>query len=107
MQIGLVGLPAARREWPLTAAIHSKHATVINPTNGLQLDNIASRNSCYMCHPGSETRCLRGAMGSAVNPADGSLVMQCQSCHGNMATVGASTRTGWLTSGRCPNAHCT
>lgn len=96
---GAAGVP------PLTAAIHSKHATVINPTNGLQLDNIASRNSCYMCHPGSETRCLRGAMGSAVNPADGSLVMQCQSCHGNMATVGASTRTGWLNEPNCQACH--
>lgn len=90
---------------PLTAAMHSKHATVINPTNGLQLDNVASRNSCYMCHPGSETRCLRGAMGSAVNAADGSLVMQCQSCHGNMAAVGASTRTGWLNEPNCQACH--
>lgn len=96
---GAAGVP------PLTAAMHSKHATVINPTNGLQLDNIASRNSCYMCHPGSETRCLRGAMGSAVNPADGSLVMQCQSCHGNMAAVGASTRTGWLHEPNCQACH--
>ena len=96
---GAAGVP------PLTAAIHSKHATVINPTNGLQLDNIASRNSCYMCHPGSETRCLRGAMGSAVNAADGSLMMQCQSCHGNMAAVGASTRTGWLHEPNCQACH--
>jgi hypothetical protein len=96
---GAAGVP------PLTAAMHSKHATVINPTNGLQLDNIASRNSCYMCYPGSETRCLRGAMGSAVNPADGSLVMQCQSCNGNMAAVGASTRTGWLQEPNCQACH--
>jgi hypothetical protein len=90
---------------PLTAAMHSRHATVINPTNGLHLDDIASRNSCYLCHPGSETRCLRGAMGSAVNAADGSLVMQCQSCHGNMAAVGASTRTGWLHEPNCQACH--
>jgi hypothetical protein len=96
---GVAGVP------PLTAAMHSKHATVINPTNGLQLDNIASRNSCYLCHPGSETRCLRGAMGSAVNAANGSLVMQCQSCHGNMAAVGASTRTGWLHEPNCQACH--
>lgn len=96
---GAAGVP------PLTRSMHSKHATVINPTNGLQLDNTASRNSCYMCHPGSETRCLRGAMGSAVNPVDGSLVMQCQSCHGNMAAVGASTRTGWLMEPNCQACH--
>ena len=96
---GAAGVPS------LTAAMHSKHATVINPTNGLQLDNVASRNSCYVCHPGSETRCLRGAMGGAVNPADGSLVMQCQSCHGNMAAVGAPTRTGWLQEPNCQACH--
>lgn len=96
---GAAGVP------PLTTAMHSKHATVINPTNGLQLDNVASRNSCYMCHPGSETRCLRGAMGSAVNAADGSLVMQCQSCHGNMAAVGAANRTGWLMEPNCQACH--
>lgn len=100
-----LGTGGAAGVMPLTAAMHSRHATVINPTNGLQLDNVASRNSCYLCHPGSETRCLRGAMGSAVNAADGSLVMQCQSCHGNMAAVGASTRTGWLNEPNCQACH--
>ena len=90
---------------PLTSSMHSKHATVINPTNGLQLDNILSRNSCYLCHPGSETRCLRGAMGSAVNASDGSLVMQCQSCHGHMSAVGSIARTGWLNEPNCQACH--
>lgn len=96
---GAAGVP------PLTRSMHSKHATVTNPTNGLQLDNILSRNSCYLCHPGSETRCLRGAMGSAVNASDGSLVMQCQSCHGNMSAVGSATRTGWLNEPNCQACH--
>ena len=96
---GAAGVP------PLTRSMHSKHATVINPTNGLQLDNILSRNSCYLCHPGSETRCLRGAMGSAVNASDGSLVMQCQSCHGNMSAVGDVARTGWLHEPNCQACH--
>jgi cytochrome c1 len=96
---GAAGVP------PLTSSMHSKHATVINPTNGLQLDNILSRNSCYLCHPGSETRCLRGAMGSAVNASDGSLVMQCQSCHGNMSAVGSIARTGWLHEPNCQACH--
>jgi cytochrome c1 len=89
----------------LTAAMHSKHATVTNPTNGLQLDNVLSRNSCYLCHPGSTTRCLRGAMGSAVNASDGSLVMQCQSCHGQMSDVGSAARTGWLMEPNCQACH--
>lgn len=36
--------------------------------------------TCYQCHPGRDTNCLRGAMFS------GGLV--CQDCHGNMKQVG-------------------
>ena len=43
-------------------------------------------------------------MGSAV-AADGSLAMQCQSCHGTMSAVGAPTRTGWLDEPTCQNCH--
>ena len=35
-------------------------------------------------------------MGGAI-AADGSMEMQCQSCHGNMSAVGSTGRTGWLT----------
>ena len=37
-------------------------------------------DSCYMCHPGKRTQCMRGAM------ANGGLV--CQDCHGQMQDVG-------------------
>ena len=89
---------------PLTRAIHTLHANVIAPDTGLPLNDVQNRSSCYQCHPGSETRCLRGAMGSAV-AADGSAAMQCQSCHGNMSQVGASTRTGWLDEPNCQQCH--
>jgi hypothetical protein len=36
--------------------------------------------TCYSCHPGKRTQCLRGAMGQAG--------VVCQDCHGNMAQVG-------------------
>jgi hypothetical protein len=36
--------------------------------------------TCYLCHPGKRTQCMRGAM------ANGGLV--CQDCHGDMAAVG-------------------
>lgn len=36
--------------------------------------------SCYLCHPGKRTQCMRGAM------ANGGLV--CQDCHGQMQDVG-------------------
>lgn len=95
----LLGIPQ------LTTAIHSKHASVIDPRNGLALDAENNRLGCYTCHPGSVTRCLRGAMGKAVNPDDGTMAMQCQSCHGNMSTVGAPGRTGWFEEPNCQACH--
>ena len=81
---GIAGLPA------LTSAIHARHAGVIDPSNGLPLEAAANRTACYRCHPGSATKCLRGVMGAAV-AADGTLAMQCQSCHGGMSAVGGPT----------------
>ncbi len=88
----------------LTTAIHRLHAGVRDPTNGLALDATANRSACYRCHPGSTTRCLRGVMGAAV-AADGTLSMQCQSCHGLMSAVGSPARTGWLDEPTCGNCH--
>jgi PKD repeat protein len=89
---------------PLTAAIHRLHGRVADPATGLTLDSSANRTACYRCHPGSETRCLRGAMGSAV-AANGGMAIQCQNCHGSMSAVGAATRTGWLDEPTCQNCH--
>ena len=88
----------------LTTSVHSKHAGVTDPDLGITLDNSANRAACYRCHPGSTTRCLRGAMGSAI-AADGSMEMQCQSCHGNMSAVGAANRTGWIMEPNCQSCH--
>lgn len=89
---------------PLTASIHSKHATVVDPDLGITLDNSAHRESCYRCHPGSATKCLRGAMGGAI-ATDGSMAMQCQSCHGDMSNVGKLSRKGWLNEPTCQQCH--
>jgi autotransporter-associated beta strand protein len=89
---------------PLTQALHSTHARVVDPDNGLTLGSAKNRSSCYQCHPGSDTNCLRGAMGSAV-AADGSMQMQCQSCHGSMMQVGAPNRAGWLDEPTCQQCH--
>ncbi len=88
----------------LTRAVHALHAGVTDPTNGQTLGSSANRSACYRCHPGSETKCLRGAMGKAT-AADGSMRMQCQDCHGGMAAVGAATRTGWLDEPTCQQCH--
>lgn len=89
---------------PLTRAMHGWHAHVADPVSGLSLDDLNSRAACYRCHPGSETRCLRGAMGSAVDSM-GSRTMDCQSCHGNMTHVGTEARRGWLDEPNCQNCH--
>ncbi len=89
---------------PLTAAIHSEHAKVKDPKTGKTLNDITNRNSCYACHPGKDTQCLRGAMGGAKD-ANGNNEMQCQSCHGTMSAVGDKNREGWLDEPTCQNCH--
>lgn len=89
---------------PLTAAIHSRHSDAVDPTNGLSLESSSNRGACYRCHPGAETRCLRGAMGAAVR-GDATFAIQCQSCHGSMSAVGAQQRVGWLQEPACQNCH--
>jgi PKD repeat protein len=89
---------------PLTTSVHSQHANVMDPVLKSSLDSALNRSACYRCHPGSTTRCLRGAMGSAI-AADGSMEMQCQSCHGNMSAVGSSSRVGWIMEPNCQGCH--
>ena len=43
-------------------------------------------DTCYQCHPGSTTQCLRGAMFNAD--------MLCNDCHGDMLQVGADFSVG-------------
>lgn len=89
---------------PLTAAMHTLHGTVTDPTTGLTLESSANRSACYRCHPGSETRCLRGTMGNAV-ASNGTMAIQCQNCHGPMSAVGSPSRTGWLQEPTCQSCH--
>lgn len=89
---------------PLTEALHSKHANVTDPTTGMSMNNSTNRDSCYKCHPGSVTKCLRGTMGNA-KKANGANAIDCQSCHGSMSTVGATGREGWLDQPNCQQCH--
>ena len=95
---GIAGISA------LTSALHTQHSQVTDPLQGVKLDAIDNRSACYMCHPGSVTKCLRGAMGNAVD-ASGNALMGCQSCHGSMQAVGAPTRVGWLDQPNCQACH--
>lgn len=96
--------PAKAGIKPLTEALHAKHASVIDPDTGLSMNSSTNRDSCYKCHPGSSTKCLRGTMGNA-KKADGSNAIDCQSCHGSMSNVGRSGREGWLDQPNCQSCH--
>lgn len=69
------------------------------------------QQTCYQCHPGKQTKCLRGAMGA------GGVV--CQDCHGDMRQVGndftanlpagkgpdLTKRVPWAMEPKCQSCH--
>jgi uncharacterized protein (TIGR03437 family) len=95
---GQPGTPA------LTASIHAYHGNLTDPVTNTLMDDSTDRSACYRCHPGAETHCLRGVMGNSV-ASDGTLAIQCQSCHGTMSAVGDPGRQGWLNEPNCQNCH--
>ena len=63
--------------------------------------SIPGITGCYKCHPGPQTRCLRGTMNN-----DHGVI--CQDCHGNMATVANSISQGrvpWVNEPACRTCH--
>jgi len=52
---------------------------------------------CYQCHPGPQTKCLRGTMAAAG--------MTCQDCHGSMKAVADTNREPWVDLPRCGDCH--
>ncbi|MGB5442419.1 MAG: PKD domain-containing protein [Gammaproteobacteria bacterium] len=67
-----------------------------------EVTNTILEETCYQCHPGKRTQCLRGAMFS------GGVV--CQDCHGEMADVGHDFTTGgsrvpWASEPKCQSCH--
>jgi hypothetical protein len=79
---GVSGLPN------LSKAMHEKHAEKV--TQDL--------SGCYSCHPGPQTKCLRGVMGEEKG-------MDCIDCHGTMITV-SQNPSPWLNEPRCDSAAC-
>jgi hypothetical protein len=56
---------------------------------GLTNAQCVLQKTCYQCHPGKNTKCLRGAMASAG--------IVCQDCHGSLAQVGNDFSLGFPT----------
>ena len=88
----------------LSRAMHFRHGTVTDPATGKTMNSATDRASCFRCHAGAQTQHLRGAMGRAV-AADGSLAIQCQSCHGSMRDVGSRDRKPWQNLPDCQSCH--
>lgn len=89
----------------MSAAMHAYHDDKMRTAAGAPLfdDWLAqgetppspASQSCYLCHPGKSTQCLRGAMTDAVT---------CQNCHGDMSSIGGARRP-WLDLPRCQSCH--
>jgi len=95
---GVTGIAA------MTVSMHKRHAAVVDPATGKTMDSSTTRSTCYSCHPGPATKCLRGAMGT-LKTSTGAYAMQCQSCHGNLTAVANPARMGWLTEPNCQSCH--
>lgn len=77
---GVNGLPN------FSNAMHGKHAEIDAP-----------QPTCYDCHPGPQTQCLRDVMSQQFG-------MTCTSCHGSLAEV-AQNPNPWLNEPRCDTCH--
>jgi len=87
----------------MSSVMHDFHADKMRDSSGAalpdgwlaqgQLPPSPESQSCYQCHPGKSTQCLRGAMTDAVT---------CQNCHGGMKSVGGAyaLRSGGSIDGR-------
>ena len=117
------GPTAQQKGKPLMSAVmHSFHSDKMFKDNGQPLSDAPvppggtppapTAQACYQCHPGANTKCLRGAMADTVD---------CQNCHGAMAAVGGATpllaggsmdgkndgkaRRPWTDLPRCQSCH--
>jgi hypothetical protein len=87
---GVAGVP------PLSQAIHGFHVDRMTMTS--------VSPSCYVCHPGAQTKCLRGGMAAA------GFTCTDAKCHGGMARVAdsqgpPSNREAWLQEPTCGGCH--
>jgi hypothetical protein len=92
--LGTVGIPEAG---PFSQRIHEKHQEIAGPSNDI--------STCYKCHPGPKTQCLRDIMGK--NPTN---PLVCQNCHGPMSNVASTIAAGrrpWLDEPKCGDCHGT
>ena len=83
-----LGTPGQPGLGSLSHVMHGKHQSI---------DDGTMEGTCYSCHPGPTTKCLRGTMATAGET--------CQSCHGNMADVANPARNPWVDLPGCSQCH--
>jgi cytochrome c553 len=108
--------PTQQLHRTMSSAMHAYHSTRMRgyTDDWVRLGGTPNTQTqaCYTCHPGRNTKCLRGAMTETVN---------CQNCHGSMAAVGGLSplqaggsidgtndfkpRRPWLDLPRCQSCH--
>jgi len=83
----------------MSGVMHDHHGQLTDPDTGERLfpTDGTLEETCYQCHPGKLTKCLRGAMGGAG--------IECKDCHGSMLAVGSDTREPWVDEPRCESCH--
>jgi hypothetical protein len=126
-QVGPIDEPAIgvngrqqTRHISMSRAMHYNHGQYTDLFPPMPLPGTPGRSSvqadllqqtCYQCHPGRQTKCLRGAMGA------GGVV--CQDCHGDMKQVGndfsaglptgagvdLTRRVPWAMEPKCQSCH--
>jgi hypothetical protein len=97
-----------------SSAMHAYHGDLVDDLNDPVFPSGGPvEDTCYQCHPGSITQCLRGAMKTGG--------MDCNNCHGDMLAVGGvnpllpggsldgsndgSARRPWHDLPRCQSCH--
>jgi hypothetical protein len=91
-----LGEPGKKGVESLSLAMHNFHKDKMNSTAAAA----ATTPTCYNCHPGPKTECLRGIMARAGK--------SCADCHGDMNEVTASLQNGrkaWLQEPECGGCH--
>lgn len=99
---------------PMSTVMHAYHGALVGPSGQRVFPPGGSAlDTCYKCHPGAITQCLRGAMATGG--------MECFDCHGDMLAVGGAfpllpggsidgqadgeARRSWKDVPRCQSCH--
>lgn len=91
-----LGMPGKAGVESLSLAMHNFHKDKMTTTTAAA----NTSPTCFNCHPGPKTQCLRGIMSRAGKT--------CTDCHGDMDGMVASIQNGrqpWLQEPKCADCH--